>query len=154
MEALNIDNVKTSLYHPQENAKIERFHRTLHDVLSKKWSESVNTLDLYLNQTLAAIRFNINESSKFSPFFLLYNRKVVHPIDKLLKPRRKYHGEVLHKIALEQQHKSFMLVYKHLKKAKRRQAKYAYQNSKDVEFEVGDLVYVKNHARKNKLERR
>ena len=154
MEALNIDHVTTSFYHPQGNAKIERFHRTLHDVLAKKINENSSTWDLLLNQTLAAIRFNISESSKFSPYFLLYNRDVVLPIDNLLKPRRKYQGEAMHKIALEQQHKSFMQVHNYLKKAKRRQAKYADKNSKDIPFEVGDPVYLKNHIRKSKLDRR
>ena len=32
---LNIHHVTTSLYYPQNNAKVERFHPTLHDVLSK-----------------------------------------------------------------------------------------------------------------------
>ena len=154
MEALNIDHVTTSFYHPQGNAKIERFHRTLHDILAKKINENASTWDLLLNQTLAAIRFNISESSKFSPYFLLYNRDVVLPIDNLLKPRRKYQGKAMHKIALEQQHKSFMQVHNYLKKAKRRQSKYADKNSKDISFEVGDPVYLKNHLRKSKLDRR
>ena len=72
-----IDHVLTSVYHPQSNAKVERFHRTLHDVLAKKVADDQQTWDLFLNQALAAIRFNISESSKFSPFFLLYNRDVV-----------------------------------------------------------------------------
>ena len=86
---LKIDHVLTSVYHPQSNAKVERFHRTLHDVLAKRVADDQQTWDLFLNQALAAIRFNISESSKFSPFFLLYNRNVVLPIDNILQPRRK-----------------------------------------------------------------
>lgn len=82
--------------------------------------DNVQTWDLYLNQTLAAIRFNVSESSKFSPYFLIYNRDPVLPIDNILKPRRKYYGDQEHQIALEQQHKSFVLVHKYLKKAKKK----------------------------------
>ena len=144
-------HVKTSLYHPASNSKVERFHRVLHDILAKKLKDNVNTWDLYLNQALAAIRFNVSTSSKFSPFFLLYNRDVVLPIDNILKPRRKYTGEDLHKIALEQQHKSFVLVHKHLKRARKKQAKYADRKAKDIQFEVGDPVYYKVHNKKSKL---
>lgn len=152
LQALNIHHVTTSFYHPQGNAKVERFHRTLHDVLSKKLKDNLNTWDVYLNQTLAAIRFNINESSKFSPFFLLFNRDVVLTLDTILKPRRKYVGEDMHQIALEQQHKSFLLVHKNLKQAKKRQAHYANKNAKDLKFAIGDPVYYRNHLRKSKLE--
>lgn len=152
LETLNISHVTTSFYHPQSNAKVERFHRTLNDVLSKMVDGNTNSWDLFLNQALAAVRFNISESSKFSPYFLLYNRDVVLPIDNLLQPRRKYQGEETHKIALEHQHKTFMLVHRHLKQAKRRQTKYADKKSKSVEFSVGDPVYYKNYQKTNKLQ--
>lgn len=141
LEAFNINHVKTSFYHPQSNSKVERFHRTCHDVLSKKIQDNMTTWDLYLNQALAAIRFNANESSKFSAFFLLYNRDPVRPLDNLLAPRRKYLGEEQHAIALQQQHQSYVLVHKHLKKAKKRQAKYANKDCKEVKLEVGDAVF-------------
>ena len=78
---LNVHRVTTSFYHPQSNAKVERFHRTLHDVLSKLLKDDSAVWDLYLNQALAAVRFNHNDSSKFSPFFLTYNRDVALPTD-------------------------------------------------------------------------
>ena len=93
------------------------------------------------NQALAAFRLNINESTKMSPFFALYNRDPVIPLDNILRPRRKYNGDEYHKIALQQQLKSFMLVHKTLKKSKHRQAKYANKNSKNIKFEIGDHVF-------------
>ena len=107
---------------------------------------------MYLNQALAAIRFNISVSSKFSPFFLLYNTDVFLPIDNLLKPRRKYQDEELHQIALQEQHKSFTLVRRYLKQAKKRQAKYADKGTKQTEFQINDPVYYKNNQRKEKLD--
>lgn len=151
LEALNIHHVKTTFYHPQ-SSKIERYHRVLGDVLSKKLQDDLSTWDLHLNQTIAAIRFNVSEASKFSPFFLLFNRDVVLPLDTILKPRRKYMGSESHKISLQQQHKSFLLVHQNLKRARRKKAKYANKNAKLIKFEVGDPVYYKNFTRKSKLE--
>ncbi|CAC5402494.1 unnamed protein product [Mytilus coruscus] len=148
---LNIKHIKTSFYHPQGNAKIERFHRTLHDVLSKLIEDHSTTWDLYLNQALAAIRFNINESTQLSPFFMHYITGIqFYLLDNILKPRRKYNGEEYHKIALQQQHKSFMLVHKTMKKSKQKQAKYANKHSKDIKFEL-DGTTTKAHAEQIRL---
>lgn len=152
LEALNIHHITTSYYSPQANGKVERFHRTMVDVMAKKIKESVNTWDLFLNQTLAAVRFHTSEVTKASPFFLLYNRDVVLPLDTILKPRRRYAGEDIHKIALEQQHKSFVLIHRYLKQAKKKQKRLADRNSKDEHLKVGDPVYVRNHRRTSKLD--
>ena len=120
---------------------------------SKRCSKDDCTVwDLCLNQALAAIRFNQNDSSKFSPFFLLYNRDVVLPLDNILQPKRKHVEEEQQKIALQQQHKLFTFVHNHMKRAKKRQARYAETGSKQVDFQVGDPVYYKHHQRENKLE--
>ncbi|CAG2210060.1 unnamed protein product [Mytilus edulis] len=78
----------------------------------------------------------------------------VLPLDNILQPRRKYNGEEYHKIALQQQHKSFMLVHKTMKKSKQKQAKYANKNSKDIKFEVGNPVFYKKHRRASKLSKK
>ena len=100
---------------------------------------------------MAAIRFNVSESSKFSPYYLLYTRDIVLPVDNILQPRRKYLGEDFHQIALEEQNRAFVYVRNYLKKAKKRQAKYADKNAKEVELKVGDPVYYQNKERKFKL---
>ncbi|CAG2188365.1 unnamed protein product [Mytilus edulis] len=76
----------------------------------------------------------------------------VLPIDNLLKPRRKYVGEDPHKILLEQQHKSFILVHRNLKKSKEKQKQNADKNRQEINLEIGDPVYFKNHLRKSKLD--
>ena len=67
LRTLNIHNVTTSFYHPQFNAKVERFHRTLHDILAKKLADRLDTWNLYLNQVLSAIRFNVSEATDYTP---------------------------------------------------------------------------------------
>ena len=44
-EALNISHVTTSFYHPQSNGRIERFHKTLHDIISKLMKDDTRTWD-------------------------------------------------------------------------------------------------------------
>ena len=74
------------------------------------------------------------------------------PLDNILQPKRKHVEEEQQKIALQQQHKLFTFVHNHMKRAKKRQARYAETGSKQVDFQVGDPVYYKHHQRENKLE--
>ena len=51
----------------------------------KRVVDNERSPDTHLNQTLAAIRFNENETTKFSPVKLIYNRDVVLPVDNILQ---------------------------------------------------------------------
>ena len=153
LQTLNIHHVTTSFYHPSGNSKVERFHRTLHDILSKRLQEGQDTWDLHLNQVLTAIRFNVSEATEYTPYYLLYGRDVVLPIDNLLRPRLKYQGEDLHQIAMQEQHKTFMLVHGGLRKQQRKQAKCGNKRRKDITYKIGDPVFYKKHVR-SKLEGR
>ena len=154
LAALNIKHITTSIYSPMFNGACERSHRTLLDVLSKKLQGNPESWDLYLSQACAAINFSVNESSKLSPFFLMYNRDPILPVTNILKCRQRYAGEDACKLALEKQHETFMLVHKNLRQAKKRNARYANENAKNVKLEVGDSVYLKQHVRKSKLDRK
>ena len=43
LDALNIHHITTSYYCPQANGKVERFHRTMVDIMAKKIKENTNT---------------------------------------------------------------------------------------------------------------
>ena len=116
LKDMNVDHATTSFCHLQSNAKVERFHRTLHDIMSKKMENDLTTWDMHLNQTLSAIRVSVAETTQHSPFFLMHNHDPVMPVDNILRPRRKYLGEEHHRVALENQHKTFTQVYRRIKK--------------------------------------
>ena len=100
------------------------------------------------------MNFLVNESNKLSPFFLMYNRDPILPVTNILKCRQRYAGEDACKLALEKQHEKFMLVHKNLRQAKKRNARYANENAKDVKLDVVDSVYLRQHVRKSKLDRK
>ena len=148
---LNIDHITTSPYHPESNAKVERFHRTLIDILSKLADTDLVNWDLCLSQALAAVRFSQNETTKYSPYFMLFGRDVILPIDKMLKPRRKYMGEDHHRVILEQQHRVFMQARTRMKRAQKKRNERVNRDRRNKEFSVGDAVYYKVHQREGKL---
>ena len=43
LQSLKIDHIRTSVYHPQSNARVERFHRTLHDIYLQRKHKKVKT---------------------------------------------------------------------------------------------------------------
>ena len=105
LETFKIKHITTSVAHSQSNSKVECFHTTLHNVMSKSLDETYETWNLHLNQVLDVIRFNMNKSTKLSPYYLVYHRDPVHSLDNILKPHRCYLGDEPHKIGLQQQHK-------------------------------------------------
>eukprot|EP00745_Piridium_sociabile_P008697 TRINITY_DN158_c0_g1_i1.p1 TRINITY_DN158_c0_g1~~TRINITY_DN158_c0_g1_i1.p1 ORF type:complete len:1374 (-),score=188.80 TRINITY_DN158_c0_g1_i1:1054-5175(-) len=152
LEELNIDHVTTSPYHPQANGKVERFHRTLHDALAKLARGNLEMWDVYLEQVLSAVRVSVSETTGHSPFFLLYARDPVLPIDNILRPRRKYMGEDFHKTVLENQHKTFTQVHRQTQKSREKSRRLINQNRAEVSLKVGDAVYLRNHQRSSKLD--
>ena len=144
---LNIQPITTSPYNPQNNAKVERFHKTLADVLAKLAEHNWGNCDLFLTQALAAVRFSINETTQFSPYYLVYGRDIVLPIDNLLRPRKKYLGEDRHRINLEQQHKIFTQVRRRIRRAQKRRNDRMNKNREEVSFKIGDPVCYKIHLR-------
>ena len=108
MASLNIKHINTSPYHPQSNTKVKRFHCFLGDILSKLTERDRHNWNLYLTQALAAVRFSMSETTKFSPYYMLFGRDVVLPVDNLLKPCRKYMGEDHHRLIIKKQHNIFI----------------------------------------------
>ena len=79
-----MEHLISSAYHPQTNGLDERMNQTLIHTLkkitttTKEWDECIDT-------ALYVYRIGVQDSSRFSPFFLLYNRNPRKAIDYELK---------------------------------------------------------------------
>ena len=78
---LEIRKSRTTPYHPQGNGIVERFNRTLLDMLATTAHNHPSDWDLYIRKVCLAYNSSIHSSTGFSPFFLMFGREVKLPID-------------------------------------------------------------------------
>ena len=77
---LGIQHIKTSPYHPQSNGLCERFNGTLKAMLRKVCASHPADWDRYLPSVLFAYRELPQDSTKCSPFELMYGRTPKGPM--------------------------------------------------------------------------
>ena len=101
---LGIKKANTTAYHPQTDGLVERFHRTLTDVLAKRVQHSGKDWDEQLPYVLFAYRSSVQMSTQESPFYLLYGRDprlpaaevLAAPDDRRTVDLRDYKTELCH----------------------------------------------------------
>ncbi len=74
-ELLGIKSIRTSVSHPQTDGLVERFNRTLKNMVRKFVKEDAKNWDKWLEPMLFAVREVPQASTGFSPFELLYGRQ-------------------------------------------------------------------------------
>ena len=88
---ISTKKINTSGYHPQCDGLVEKFNSTLINMLSKSVGKYGRDWDKHLPYLLFAYRVTMQESTKTSPFYLLYGREPQVPIsDALAQPRTIY----------------------------------------------------------------
>ena len=107
----------TAPYHPSSNGRIEGFHNFLKACLSKHVSSKLEWDDV-VPLACAAYNFMPNENSRESPFFLMFARDPILPLNTLIKPKIHYMGDDANMISLEAMKSIFKLVAVNLKNAR------------------------------------
>ena len=139
----------TTAYHPQTDGLVERFNRTLIDMLAAYTSEKISVWDEYLPLVTLAYNTSKHTSLRHSPFYLLFGRDAVLPIETLPDIRIRLINEE-QEIGDEWQ-KAKELALRYLEANQVKQKNHYDANSKIIEVKIGDLVYYKNHRKQHKL---
>lgn len=142
---LGIHKVNTTAYHPQTDGLVERFHRTLVQMLSKTTLRNGRDWDERLPYVLFAYRTSAQASTGESPFFLLYGRDAQLPTEAVLQPTvdcqiiacNDYRGEMATKMK-----EAWEMASKMIKTSQDRQKKYFDRHAKPRSYKIGERVFI------------
>ena len=85
---LQIRKMHTTLYHPQCNGMVERFNRTLLDMLATTIGNHQADWQHHIRKLCLTYNSSIHSTTGFSPFFLMFGRQVTLPIDLMYGTNR------------------------------------------------------------------
>ena len=111
-----IYNLYTLPYHPASNGRIEGFHAFLKACISKHIAPQLEWDDL-VPLACAAYNFKPNEHSKESPFFLMFGRDPILPLNTLLESKVRYFGNDINVLSLDAMKNMFEIVATNLQLA-------------------------------------
>ena len=103
-------------YHPESNSRIEGFHGFLKACISKHVTPQLEW-DVLVPLACAAYNFLPNKHSKESPFFLMFGRDAVLPLNTILGPQMRYLGNNMNILSLEAMKNMFEIAATNLKMA-------------------------------------
>lgn len=144
-EKYNIPQVHMGpVYCPQVNT-VERYNRTIITAVSSFVEDDHRTWDVNIHKIQFAMNTAVNESTSYTPFFLVHGREAVangniyrefENIQELtILPRDTHASNLGHLTDV------FVKVRESLRKAHERNVKYYNNKRRDISFNVGDYVW-------------
>ncbi|XP_068121096.1 uncharacterized protein [Hyperolius riggenbachi] len=144
---LGIQQLRTSVYHPQTDGLVERFNKTLKSMLKRVVDADGRDWDCLLPYLMFAVREVPQSSTGFSPFELLYGR---HPRGLLDIAKESWEEEpsphrsvVEHVLQMQDRITAVMpIVQEHMRQAQEAQSRIYNRGARLRVFEPGDRVLV------------
>jgi hypothetical protein len=155
-KGLGIEHRVTSAYHPRTNGLVERFNHTLINSLKRHCEENEEDWPKWIPYILMAYRSRVHSSTKYTPFELLFGRKMLNFEDYSNYKEDKIDEEtaILRRAAeirnlVDSTH---IKALENIKESQEKQTKY--QNLRaniKKPLEIGTSVYVETKGLHNKL---
>jgi len=141
--SMKIKRKVTTPYHPAGNGKTERSHRFLNDIIAKGLQGRMHDeWEHLVPAALFAMRTSVNDSTRYTPYMLMYGRDPILPLDTLLTPRRRYYGEDYVPTMLQRLHIAFLHVSVNTQIARENYQTQANKRANQKQFQEGDPVYI------------
>ena len=147
-----IKQERTTAYHPQSNASLERSHHTLAEYI-KQFVSTQDEWDCWVNLTSLCYNTNVHESTGYTPYELLFGRlarlpsaEQPEPAD-LLSSYENYIRDLVTRLHELQKHTRERLVA-----SKERNKKYYDKHIHPVRFALNDNVFLLKGGKIKKYE--
>ncbi len=150
----NVKQKCISPYHPQVNPS-ERVNKDLVRMIATFAEEQHNSWDEHLNSFALALRSQISKPRKMTPSMVMMGRQLKLPIDRALQQKPSEDYEADREKMLEfptSMNQIFEFVKAQMRQAQEANKVYYDEKRRPFEFEVGDLVLVRNHQKSDATE--
>ncbi|CAF2977846.1 unnamed protein product, partial [Rotaria sp. Silwood2] len=149
---IGYNHIFSCVYHPQTNGMVERFNATFVPQIAKLQDRENNNWDEFLSPVVFAYNTGIHATTGYSPFKLQYGRDPRLPTDEpstsfiFNKPQDYYEQLKKNLLIMQQQTRDNVN-----SRQQRYKTRYDKQRA-DPHYEINDLVLVKIHGAKAKLD--
>lgn len=148
---LQIDKLHMTPYHPQSNDGLERSHQTLAAYLRHYVDKYLDDWDDYVPYAMFVYNTTIHTTTKHQPYELIYGfpASIPHTLSRIPQLRYNYDDYVFElKQKLQESHKQ---ARENILVSKEKSKETYDQNQHEINLNVGDRVWIKNHQPKGKL---
>lgn len=136
--------------HPQTDGQTERANRTIEDMLRAYTNSRQDNWDEYLPCVEIAYNKSVQASTGYAPYYLNTGREFPSVITRALDDISSIRNEAASSIA-QRWNTALEDAKQHLLQAQQRQARYADQHRRELQFQVGDRVLLSTENLRSSL---
>ena len=140
-DTLGLKHIFSPVYTPQSNGRLEGWHRFFKACIAKHIRGGGVEWDELVPLAVRAYNFFPCQSSKESPFVLMFGRDPITPVAKLLEPTPRYYGERGAALKMDTLRRLYTVVVQNIRKARE---KTPIKEEEPHKFKVNDMVLVKD----------
>ena len=117
-DTLGLKHIFSQVYTPQSNGRLEGWHRFFKACIAKHIRGGGVEWDELVPLAVSAYNFFPCQSSKESPFVLMFGRDPITPVAKLLEPKPRYYGERGTALKMDTLRRLYTIVVNNIRKAR------------------------------------